>query len=158
MDYILFYSRFSPHSQALIAQFTNITDKAVCVDSSQSRAHLAELGVVSVPTLLVVSGDEIIQRVVGADSIRVWLMMTVYHADTLVGPAGAPAAPDAEPVAAPAVTVVEIDDLLPPPEEYPISQKESVNVKQVAEELQRARDRFIDDTKNSHLKGTIPNE
>lgn len=83
MDYILFYSQFSPSSMKLINQFPNIKEKAVSVDSIEMRKLVKSLNIVCVPTLIVHLGRKIIDRIIGATEINNWLLVSIYRANQL---------------------------------------------------------------------------
>lgn len=86
MDYILFQSQYSPACKKLLHQFPNLREKSVSVDSSQMRSYIKKLHVVCVPTLVLIMGNKIIERIVGYESIQNWLLITIYRANQISQP------------------------------------------------------------------------
>lgn len=83
MDFLVFYSQYSPSSQKLFEDFPNLKEKSICVDSSAMRVYVKKIHIVCVPTLIVLLGNRIIDRVVGYDSIHNWLVTSIYRMSQL---------------------------------------------------------------------------
>lgn len=83
MDYLLFYSQYSPSSKKILEQFPNIINKAVSVDSSQMKKHLKKLSIVCVPTLIIFSEGKILERIAGYAKIYNWILVTLYRIDQI---------------------------------------------------------------------------
>jgi multisubunit Na+/H+ antiporter MnhF subunit len=79
MDYLLFHSQYSPSSKKLFDEFPMLKEKAISVDSVAMRAYVKKIHVVCVPTLLVLLGNRVIDRVIGYESIYNWLVTTLYR-------------------------------------------------------------------------------
>jgi hypothetical protein len=86
MDYILFQSQFSPSCKKLLQQFPNLSEKSVSVDSQQMRRYIKKLHIVCVPTLILIMGNKIIERIVGFEPIQNWLLITIYRANQISQP------------------------------------------------------------------------
>ena len=69
-----------------------MSDKSVSIDSRQAREYIDKLKISVVPTLLVVSDDKILQRILGKDAIKHWLLLTTYQVDNVNGETPAPQA------------------------------------------------------------------
>jgi hypothetical protein len=100
---------------------------------------------------LVISKDEIIQRLVGVEDIRVWMFATTY---TLSTSASGPL--EEMPVVAEKEEqqYMDVDDLVPPPSTslkddtahsggMDMPAKSQAPLKQTADELQREREQFL---------------
>jgi len=79
MDYLLFHSQFSPSSQKLFDEFPALREKAISVDSLAMRNYVKKIHIVCVPTLTVLLGNRIIDRVIGYDAIYNWFVTTMYR-------------------------------------------------------------------------------
>lgn len=79
MDFLLFYSQYSPSSKKLLDEFPMLQEKAISVDSAPMRAYVKRIHVVCVPTLMVLMGKRVIDRVIGYESIYNWLMTSLYR-------------------------------------------------------------------------------
>ena len=108
MDYLLFHSQYSPSSKKLLDEFPALREKAVSVDSVAMRSYVKKLHVVCVPTLMVILGNRVVDRIVGYDSISNWLLVSLYRMGQLQGAA----APN--------------EYVNPPMDEYPDAQSELV--------------------------------
>jgi hypothetical protein len=71
MDTLLFYSKNSPSCSQLFEALPFI-EKIVCVDSPEIREKIGSLHIISVPTLLVMFQEKIVQRVIGVEDIIQW--------------------------------------------------------------------------------------
>ncbi len=155
MDFILFYSKYSNKCSLLFQEIPLLNDKAVCIDSGESRNFLHNLPyeVKRVPTLFVTDGiDKIIKVLEGIQEIRNWFLLLTYSMSAQ------PTEEGNEEVEEPP----EPDDLLPPPENgISISEASGMNngtndyilktakvggLKNVAEELARERELFLEST------------
>jgi hypothetical protein len=87
MDYLLFHSQYSPSSKKLLDDFPALREKAVSVDSAAMRSYVKKLHVVCVPTLMVILGNRVVDRIVGYDSISNWLLVSLYRMGQLQGAA-----------------------------------------------------------------------
>ena len=83
MDYLLFYSQYSSSSQKVLEDFPSLIEKSVSVDSKQIRMYLKNLSIVSVPTLVLILHDKIIDRIIGYENIVDWLNITIYRTDQI---------------------------------------------------------------------------
>lgn len=83
MDFLLFHSQFSPSSKKLFDDFPALERKSISVDSPAMRKYLKKLGVVCVPTLIVLLNNRVIDRVIGYDSIYQWLVTSIYRINHL---------------------------------------------------------------------------
>ncbi len=83
MDYILFYSQYSPSSMKLIEQFPSILEKSVSVDSSAMRTYAKKLHIICVPTLVIIMDNKIIERISGYENVYNWLIVTIYRINKL---------------------------------------------------------------------------
>lgn len=86
MDYLLFHSQFSPSSQKLFDEFPALREKAISVDSVAMRTYVKKIHIVCVPTLTVLLGNRIIDRVIGYDAIYNWFVTTMYRMGQLQPP------------------------------------------------------------------------
>jgi len=83
MDYILFYSNYSPSSLKILQEFPQIMTKSVSVDSLQIRDYVKKINIMSVPTLVVLLNTKIVDRVIGHEDISTWLTQMVYQASRI---------------------------------------------------------------------------
>ena len=83
MDYLIFSSRFSPSCQKVLDEFPGALSKIVMIDSKSMRDYAKKLKIVCVPTLIVILGDKIIERIVGFESIQNWLLIAIYRSNQL---------------------------------------------------------------------------
>lgn len=83
MDYLLFYSQYSSSSQKVLEDFPSLMEKSISVDSKQIRMYLKNLSIVSVPTLVLILHDKIIDRIIGYENIVDWLNITIYRTDQI---------------------------------------------------------------------------
>jgi hypothetical protein len=146
----------------LFGLYPGIASKGVCADTTRIRELLArDLKIITVPVLLVLSSSsrQILQRVVGLESIKNWLWVTFNNSETIqehepalqdvpIQPMPMPMSMMSEPLAQmnqpePAIeqgrTSLFQDDLLPPSETV-YALKGSTSLKAAAEELQRQRE------------------
>ena len=143
MDLILLYSQHSDFCMKLADEFPNIMDRAVSVDSSQSREIADHLSVSVVPTLLVVAQDKIIQRVIGYYEIRNWLGLTSLQVDNAVRDEE----PPPQQMGPERPTETSIDDLLPPsshdmelPREAEMARTKPASLREAADAMKRERE------------------
>ena len=83
MDYILFHSQYSSSSKKLLEEFPSLFEKSVSVDSKQIRMYLKDLAIVSVPTLVLILHDKIVDRIIGYENIINWLHITIYRTEQI---------------------------------------------------------------------------
>lgn len=83
MDYLIFFSKYSNPCQKLFEEFPGAFEKSVMVDSPEMRKYIKKLQIVCVPTLAVILGGKIIERVTGFDSISNWLLIAIYRSNQL---------------------------------------------------------------------------
>lgn len=82
-DFILFYSKYSPVSCQLLEEFPMLSEKSVSVDSTPIRKILKKFSIISVPTLILILNNKIVDRVIGYESISDWLHLYVYRVNHL---------------------------------------------------------------------------
>lgn len=83
MDYLLFYSQYSNASQKLLDEFPSLMEKSVSVDSLQMREYLKKIAIVSVPTLILILNEKIVDRIIGYENISDWLNISIYRMNQL---------------------------------------------------------------------------
>lgn len=115
MDYILFHSQYSSSSVKLIEEFPSIVEKGVLVDSIAMRNYVKQLRIVCVPTLVVILDNKIVERIMGFENVRNWLIVTIYRVNKLQ-----PLEPEPEPEMEYARTFVQSEE----PMSQPIQERE----------------------------------
>lgn len=83
MDYILFYSHYSPSSKKLFEDFPNLREKSISVDSQAMRMYMKKLHIVCVPTLGIIINNKIVEKIIGYDKIYNWVLITLYRTTQL---------------------------------------------------------------------------
>lgn len=83
MDYIIFHSQFSPSSKKIFEEFPAMREKAVSIDTVQMRTYAKHLHIVCVPTMVIILGNKIIDRIVGYDKISNWIILTLYRTNQI---------------------------------------------------------------------------
>ena len=169
MDFIIIYSNYSQACAELFTLYPNLYTKGICADHKTMRAMLSEkLNVLVVPTLLVVTPNDIIQRVIGLDDIKNWLWLTSTQIDSVRMEAPDESQEPQQPmvttrsepmVSSAAVTPMDAseqmvtnlgnlqDDLMPPSQDMSHALKSNISIKSTAEELQRERDHYMETLK-----------
>ena len=129
MDYLILYSNHSEACATLFDMFTNLQDlKGVCVDDPAIRSGvMRSLHVTVVPTLLLISRRQVLQRIIGLEHIRNWLM--IEHG-LVAGRSPSPPSPPPSPA-----NVSDLPDIQRPP----IKQ----NARSLAEEMQKEREEIL---------------
>lgn len=159
MDFILFYSKYSNNCAIVLQEVPLLNEKAICVDSAGCRALLSQLPyqVQRVPTLFIVDGvDKILKVIEGVNDIRNWFILTTY---SMSSPSDVV---ETQPSRREIVEDEVVDDLMPQSggtnisqiddiadesgEDYVLKTTKTVGVKNLAEELQRQRESFIENT------------
>jgi len=157
MDFLAFYSKYSDNCVALFQEVPLLNDKAICIDSVESRKLIENLPyhVKRVPTLFVTDGiNKIIKVLEGNQEIRNWFMLVTYSMSQQPQEGGS--APGGQEGFGNQEFVG--DDLLPqegftqldggePSYEYPeqqLKKSKTGEIKNLAEELAREREMYID--------------
>lgn len=148
MDFILLYSKYSTYCSYLFQEIPLLTEKAVCIDNPAARLMISKLPykIKSVPALLITDGmDNILKVIEGAEQIKNWIILTTYSLSS--PPENMPEKIE-QPLLSSEInhTPIYEDELLPPSEDYTLKTEKVAGVKNLAEELQRQRDSFIEST------------
>lgn len=83
MDYILFYSNYSQACKSLLDEFPTLIQKSVKIDSLEIYTYVKKIHIESVPTLIVFINNKIIDRIIGSDDIKNWLLTLIYRTNSL---------------------------------------------------------------------------
>jgi hypothetical protein len=154
MDILFFYSTSSPASMQLLQDIPQLIEKGISVDSEAVRQHMNRLKIYDVPTLLVITNQRVLHRVIGYMEIKYWVASTGLLVDQIAtGPKQpSPQPPPRQPSQRQATS---IDDLLPP-EEFenipvettpPPQQGPPASIRNIAEQMQRERDLLVSPSK-----------
>ena len=156
-DFILFYSKYSPISCKLLEEFPALSEKSVSVDSVPIRKILKKFVVTSVPTLILILNNNIVDRIIGYENVSNWLHLYVYRVNHLTNSTendeqmfvqeDEPTYNDESVVAEPqnisgSDGKTSLDDLIleESQEEVHITKATPVNLLKMAEEMKKERD------------------
>jgi hypothetical protein len=171
MDFIILYSKYSERCEALFNEIPLLAEKAFCIDNKRARQVLNKLPckVYGVPTLLITDGmDKLLKVIDGYDDIKSWFILTTYSLTPKARPEQSSFVDlphtSSQTMSVPGISgVPEMrDELMPNDDNFTslddlimdntaASNKADrvIGVKATAEQLQRERESYIEQTASS---------
>lgn len=170
MDFIILYSKYSDRCEALFNEIPLLAEKAFCIDNKRARQVLNRLPckVYGVPTLLITDGmNKLLKVIDGYDDIKSWFILTTYSLTPKAQPEqnSFMSLPQESPQTMSISSISGVpeirDELMPNDDNFTslddlimdntASNKADrvVGVKATAEQLQRERDSYIEQTASS---------